>query len=322
MIQALPYKSKQIFFALIKISIVLGAFYFIYQKIAKNDGLSFNDFYQYSTKNGAFSLKSIILISFLSISNWFFEILKWKVLVSEIKKINFKIAMQQTLGALTASLLTPNRIGDYGAKAIFYKKELRKRILLINLMNNMMQMSITCLFGVIGLLFFASKHVLKFNYYKLIIWSFSILLVLFLSVYILQKSKFSIKGFSLEKLKTFIKNFNKKSIVLGFLFSLIRYLAFSFQFYFLLQIFRMDIDYLNAMMIISSMYFLSSIIPTISLFDVVVKGSVSLYLFSFVGVDGLVILSITTFMWLLNFVLPSLVGSYYVLSFKFPIENN
>lgn len=316
------YKSKQFFFALIKISIVVGAFYFIYQKLTKNDGFHFYNFYQFLIKNHIFLLKNILFLVIFSFFNWFFEILKWKYLVSEIKKINFKTALQQTLGALTASLLTPNRIGDYGAKAIFYKKEFRKRILLINLMNNIMQMSMTCVFGLVGFGLFASKYAVKLDYYKIILVLLSILLVSGFIVYFLKKSKFAIKGFSLEKLKIFIKNFSKKTIFLGFLFSLIRYLVFSFQFYFLLHIFKIEITYLNAMMVISSMYFLSSIVPTISLFDVVIKGSVALYLFSFVGVDELIILSITTLMWILNFVLPSLAGSYYVLNFKYPTEND
>uniref|UniRef100_UPI001E5CDCA2 lysylphosphatidylglycerol synthase domain-containing protein n=1 Tax=Confluentibacter lentus TaxID=1699412 RepID=UPI001E5CDCA2 len=248
--------------------------------------------------------------------------MKWQYLVSEIKKIKFKTALQQSLGALTVSLLTPNRIGEYGAKAIFYNKEFRKRILLINLMSNVMQMSTTCIFGVIGFWFFTSKYALKLDYYKLTLGLLFIIFAFSLGAYIMKKSKFTIKGFSLEKLKVFIKIFNKKTIFLGFLFSLIRYLVFSFQFYFLLHIFKVEISYLNAMMVISSMYFLSSIIPTISFFDVVIKGSVALYLFSFVGVDELVILNITTLMWLLNFVLPSLVGSYFVLNFKYPREND
>nr|WP_262496106.1 flippase-like domain-containing protein [Confluentibacter lentus] len=319
---SLLYKSKQIFFALIKISIVVGAFYFIYAKLIKNDDLIFSVFCQFLIKNKIFSPKNVFFLIVLSIFNWFFEILKWQYLVSEIKKIKFKTALQQSLGALTVSLLTPNRIGEYGAKAIFYNKEFRKRILLINLMSNVMQMSTTCIFGVIGFWFFTSKYALKLDYYKLTLGLLFIIFAFSLGAYIMKKSKFTIKGFSLEKLKVFIKIFNKKTIFLGFLFSLIRYLVFSFQFYFLLHIFKVEISYLNAMMVISSMYFLSSIIPTISFFDVVIKGSVALYLFSFVGVDELVILNITTLMWLLNFVLPSLVGSYFVLNFKYPREND
>ena len=77
-------------------------------------------------------------------------------------------------------------------------------------------------------------------------------------------------------------------------------------------------DYFQAMTVITSMYLLSSIIPSIFIFDVVVKGSIGVFLFSMIEVDELTILSIITLMWLLNFVLPSVFGSYYVLNFNLP----
>jgi hypothetical protein len=39
-------------------------------------------------------------------------------------------------------------------------------------------------------------------------------------------------------------------------------------------------------------------------------------------VSELIILSIVTMMWILNFVLPSILGSYFVLSYKYPTNNN
>jgi hypothetical protein len=51
------------------------------------------------------------------------------------------------------------------------------------------------------------------------------------------------------------------------------------------------------------------------IFDWLVKGSVAVSLFGFFGVDELVILSITSLMWMLNFALPSLVGMIFVLTF-------
>jgi len=101
-------------------------------------------------------------------------------------------------------------------------------------------------------------------------------------------------------------------------FSLIRYLIFSFQFYFFLSVFGVAIDYLDAMVVITSMYFLASIIPSISIFDVVIKGSVAVFLFSFLKINELTILTIITSMWLLNFVIPSVFGGYYILNFRLP----
>ena len=157
MIGGLPYKTKQFFFVLIKLSIVMGAFYFIYNKLTTNEELDFYNFIDFLSKNAVFSSKNIIFLLFLTIFNWFFEILKWQNLVSFIKKISFKEALEQSLGALTASLFTPNRIGEYGAKAIYFAKQFRKRILLLNLLGNSFQMLITTIFGVIGFIIFNNR---------------------------------------------------------------------------------------------------------------------------------------------------------------------
>ena len=312
------YKSKQFFFVLIKISLVVVAIYFIYQKLTKNSTLEFSYFIQILSKNGVFSLNTVVFLLFLSIFNWFFEILKWQQLVSSIQKISFTKSIEQCLGSLTVSLLTPNRIGEYGAKALYYTSRLRKRVLFINLISNLLQMLVTVVFGIIGILLLSQSQNLHINGLKFI----NILLIGIAScifiILIIRKTNIKIRGFSLQKIKLFIIEFSKKSLALGAVFSFFRYLIFSFQFYYLLLLFGVEISYLEAMQLITSMYFLASIIPSIFLFDVVIKGSVALYVFSLIGINDLIILSIVTCMWILNFVLPSIIGGFYVLHFKFP----
>lgn len=314
--QTLQYKSKQFFFVLIKISLVLAALYFIVNKITKNDHLDFFVFVQFLAKNDVFNSKTIFFLTFLSILNWSFEILKWKELVSFIKKISFKRAVEQCLGSLTASLFTPNRIGEYGAKAIYFSHHLRTHIVLINALSNFLQMSATILLGIVGLILLSEEFTLITNIKNFILFILSVLLLLAFIVLVLKTKM--IKWFFLEKTKAFIRMFPKKSIALGFILSLVRYLIFSFQFYYLLTLFNVDIGYLKSMEVITSMYLLSSIIPSIFIFDVVVKGGVAVYLFSFIDVSELIVLSTVTLMWILNFVFPSILGSYYVLQFKLP----
>lgn len=319
---ALPYKTKQFFFVLVKLSIVVGAFYFIYEKLINNDALSFSNFIEILTKNKVFSAKNITFLIILSFFNWFFEILKWQTLASFIKKISFKSALEQSLGALTASLFTPNRIGEYGAKAIYYATHYRKRIMLVNLISNLLQMSVTTILGIIGFSFYILKYNPEINHYKLARFVILSLMIFILLGFGIAKSKFSIKGFSLEKIKYFIIQYPTHKLVSGFILSVIRYTIFSFQFYVLLCIFNVQLNYLDAMIIITSMYLLASVIPSIFIFDIIVKGSVAVYLFTLIGINELIILSIITIMWLLNFVIPSVFGSYYVVNFNFPNDKD
>ncbi len=312
----LPYKTKQFLVVLIKLSIVVVAFYLIYRKLVFNGELELKDFINFLHKNNLFTLQNLIILLVLSGFNWFLEILKWQNLVASIVPVSFKKASEQSLSAMTASLITPNRIGDYGAKAIYYPKPLRKKIMLLNLIGNMMQMTATIIFGVVGMMFFINAYPLEWDYMSLLIISVVFIFVLSLITYSLKKKRFEVKGFSFNKILNFIKSI---SINLGLkimTISIVRYLIFSFQFFFLLTIFGVQIDYVQAMMVITTMYLLSSIIPSIFIFDVVIKGSVAVYLFSMLGVNDLTVLSVVTLMWFLNFVIPSAVGSYYVLNFN------
>jgi hypothetical protein len=92
--------------------------------------------------------------------------------------------------------------------------------------------------------------------------------------------------------------------------------VFTHQFYYLLLIFKVDVSYFNAISAITTMYLIASMIPMLSLFDVVLKGTVAIWVFYFLGIAPVAILCITTLMWVLNFVIPALIGSYFVLRFN------
>ena len=313
-----PHKIKQFLFVLIKLSIVVGAFCFMYSKIVQNENLEFRKFVAFLNENDVFSLKNSLILILLSSFNWFFEILKWQHLVTILKPISFKSALEQSLGGLTASLITPNRIGDYGAKAIYYTKTFRTKIVLLNLLGNMAQMTITMVLGAIGFILFINRYPIGINYNKAVGIGAIILLIGFVIFYIMTQKRFKTKGFSLVFIIDFITSIPLKAHGLNISLSLIRYLVFSFQFYYLLTVFGVTISYVDAMIIITSMYVLASIVPTISIFDVVVKGSIAMFLFSYLNVNEFIVLSTTTLMWLLNFVIPSIFGSYFVLNFKLP----
>jgi len=52
------------------------------------------------------------------------------------------------------------------------------------------------------------------------------------------------------------------------------------------------------------------------LFDVVLKSTVAIWVFSYYFIDETTIITITLLMWIFNFVIPSIVGSYFVLTFS------
>lgn len=305
------HKSKQFFWLLIKLSIVFGCGYFIWIKLTTNSELSFTAFYQNLNENNVISIKNVLCFFILSFFNWFLEILKWKTLASLSVETSKKSAAIQSLASLTTSLITPNRIGEYGAKALYFKKSLRKQILSLNLVGNLHQLLATLFFGTSGLIYFIYNQEISFNLNK-ISYPIIILLLGVIGIIVLWKTRLSKKNL----FKNYVVRISSKQhFKIGFL-SFLRYIVFSHQFYFLLLVFNVNISYMDAFTAISTIYLVSSFVPMLSLFDAVLKGTIAIFIFNFLKVDSLTILSITTLMWILNFVIPAIIGSYFVLTFK------
>ena len=127
---SISHKAKQLLVLLIKLLIVGSAFYFIYDQLAHNNQLNWVLFLEKFNKNKSFLGISFIIL--LSVSNRFLEILKWRNLVSIIKPITIFEATNQALSSLTAGLFTPNGIGEYAGKALFFEKRQTKKIFFLN----------------------------------------------------------------------------------------------------------------------------------------------------------------------------------------------
>lgn len=300
----IPHKAKQFLTFLIKLLIVGGAFYFIWDQLANNEKLDWNQFLELLDRKKSFW--GILFILSFSFFNRFFEILKWQNLVQVIEKISVSKATEQVLSALTASIFTPNGIGEYGAKALYFEKKEAKKIVFLNLICNGIQMILTIIFGAVGLL------ILGYGKWVLVISGIAFFLIVASFLF----KKITIKGYSLnrlfEKINEIPKPIHQKNIFLA----VCRYLIFSHQYYFLFLAFDVDLPYWSLMASISSVYFLASSLPTFQFLDFAVKGSVAVYFFGNLGVNEWIVVFISTLIWFLNVVLPVLIGSFYVFKFK------
>ena len=301
---SISHKAKQLLVLLIKLLILGGAFYFIYDQLVHNDKLNWVLFIEKFNKNKSFLGISFLLL--LSVLNRFFEILKWQNLVSYLHKISLFDATKQVLGALTAGLFTPNGIGEYAGKALFYEKSQAKNIVFLNLICNGIQLILSVVFGIFGLLYLGyGKWVLLllFGILGLLILGFGL-------------KKLKIKGYSIIdlilKINEIPKSIHRKNNYLA----VCRYLIFSHQYYFLFLAFDVQLPYFTLMATISAVYLLASSLPTFQFLDFAVKGSVALYFFGMLGVNEWIVVFISTLFWFLNIVLPAVIGSYFVLVFK------
>lgn len=300
----ISHKAKHFLVFSVKLLIVVGAFYFIYNQLASNDKLDWDKF-ELLVQKKASVLGILFLLSF-SVVNRYLEILKWQNLVAFIKPISVGESTKQVLGALTAGIFTPNGLGEYAGKALYFDKTKTKQIIFLNLICNGIQMILTIVFGLFGLMII--------GYQKEVSFLGTAVLIIFTFLFFTKKIK--IKGYSVEKLLIKIGEIPNSIHTKNNILAVCRYLVFSHQYYFLFLAFDVDLPYGTMMATIAVVYFLASSLPSFQFLDFAVKGSVAVFFFGKLGVNEWIVVFISTLMWFLNVVLPVVIGSYFVLKFK------
>lgn len=301
---SISHKTKQFGLFIIKILIVFAAFYFIYNQLTHHTALKWTDVKMVFKEKVRFSDVFIVLI--LSILNRFFEVLKWQNLVCSFQKITLSNAAAQVLSALTLGVFTPYGIGEYIGKSAYYEKYLSKKVILLNVLCNGIQIPIYLLFGSIGLLFF--------KFYKLV-FLFLFLILLFLMMFIFAK-KYIEKIAFLKSINQTISSVSVSIHQKNTALAIGRFFTIVLQYYFIFNALEINISFAELLFSISIIYLLGNIMPSFQLLDFAVKGSLAVYFFGLIGVNQWFVVLSTTIVWVLNIVFPVIIGSYFVLKFN------
>ena len=334
-------KIRKTYNYLIKFVIIIATYYFVYREIFYKKDLAdvFDLFKELFTSDGfIFQLLIVFLLMFV---NWGLESWKWKFLIKKIENSPFFTSYQAVLTGISVSAFTPNRVGDYFGRVFILKKANHWEGILITIIGSMGQLITTILLGSIGLMIFVpefinlSGYFFGYFYYGLIaiviIINFFILLFYF-NVSILTSF---LQKFTRKKWKKFREHlsvfslYSQKELLIVLLISIFRYLIFTFQFYLLLRLFSVQIPIYYSFVLVSVVYFVMAAIPTIALAEIGIRGSVSIY---FIGLFfekydlltnqiNIGIFSASSTLWLINIIIPAIVGTIFVFRLKFFRKN-
>ncbi|MEE2700260.1 MAG: lysylphosphatidylglycerol synthase domain-containing protein [Bacteroidota bacterium] len=320
--------SKKTLGVLLKITIVVFALYFLYRQLISKrtiDGFDI-EFIQHKIINNQSSIFLVLLMMFL---NWFLEAVKWKFLIKKIEKVSLLTALRAVFSGITVSVFTPNRVGEYGGRVFCLEKADRIQGVLITVMGSMAQLLTTIFFGSIGILFL-NNYIPELDRlyqemgfaYPLIFFTLLflniLLILLFHNISVISNlmDKFNwLRKY--QKYKEVFTYYNAQELMMVFLLSIFRYTVFTTQFFILLKLFAVDISYFDAIILSMVMLFAISVIPTIAISEIGIRGSVALYLFSLVSLNVIGILSATFLLWVINLLIPAIVGTFFVFTLKF-----
>ncbi len=297
-------KTKQLLTVSLKIAVVSLAIGFTIYKLKNNNISEIQEFaLAYFAKLSPFLVAFLVYLSF---QNRFLEIVKWQNLASTVKPLSIHKSAEEVFAAFTLGSFTPNGLGEYAGKALFYAPNNRLKIVALNLVCNGVQMFYSVLFGLLAFTFLGIVTLLQ------LVGILAAAVALF---FILRKlsSRFQSKvsdffkaGFSVSA------PVHKRNFFYGFL----RYATFTSQYVVFLYVENSDVNIISLFAAVAATYLLASSLPAFQLFDFAVKTGVALLFFTELGINPQLILLVTLLMWLLNVVVPLLIGTVYVLRFK------
>lgn len=304
---------------IIKIVIVFFSFYFIYHQLVENKSFEELDISVLidTVKKNKVYLVGVILMMFL---NWLVEALKWRYMISKIENISIMTAYRAVFTGITVSTFTPNRIGEYGGRVFCLEKGDRIKAVFITVLCSMSQLLVTILFGSISLFILFDEILIDKTFLSVSLLIMLNLFLLFSYFNISHIVNFLAKFKLIKSFKKYLEvlvMYNYKDLIIAFIYSNTRYFIFSLQFIILLHVFGINISFMDAIHSVMLIFFFITITPTITIAEIGVRGSVAIFVLGLFSSNDIAILSSTTILWLINLIIPAIIGSFFIFSLKF-----
>lgn len=301
---------------LIKSIILLLSFFYIWQKI--NDT---GNWIHFSTLFFSSNLILLFIVIAFMLINWSLEALKWKLLIAALEPISFLSSLRSIFAGVTASIFTPNRIGEFAGRVFFLEKADKVQATMRSIIGSAAQFVVTVFAGLIAFFSYFNMELNVIHPFQGVnvyyFYMAEVLLILGLALlWMLYRFR---KIFSV-RIQTYLQAFfeiDRKEIFIIIALSAIRYCVFSFQYYLVLHVFQVNVDFKIAMMLIAITFLVISVIPTFALTEIAVRGASAVYFFSAVGADSAVVVAASFTIWFINLAMPAIIGSLFIWKLKF-----
>lgn len=274
----------------------------IYNKVAHNENLN-----QYSTEikiqfeKISFFEWGVLLLLFTG--NYFIEALKWKNLLATSSPISIYKSYKSVLIGQAFAFFTPVRSGDYVGRILLLPPGNKMKGVAQMAWSSYAQLIITISIGSIALFF-------NLPFFPWIKWLMPLGLMAALFIYF-HSGQFTGWLHKLNKLQ--IENKLKLNL-LGL--SFLKYSIFVLQYTWAVKMLNIPIATIDLWIALGVMFLLLSIIPAISLTDLVIRGQLIVILLEPFYTNSLMLICLSTIIWVVNFLLPAIIGAVLLINFR------
>jgi hypothetical protein len=293
----------------------------IYRQVTQKDNFSeqWKSFKDHFNEGNKILLVMVLLMAPL---NWMLEAAKWYKLLKKIQPVKYFRALASTLTGIAFAIVTPNKIGDFAGRILYVSDKNKLRAAIATLISNLSQTIITYSFGIAGLIYFNIMHPGTWQKLTLVaaLISASILLFIYLRVDLIANWADGKKW--LRKIIVSIrilKRYSRKDLLELLAISCCRFCVYNLQFLILANVFGAGIPWLSGILVSGLMFWMITVIPSIFVADLGVRGYIAnlLFITTSIATNSVSILAASYMIWLLNLILPAIVGSVLIVTVKF-----
>lgn len=269
------------------------------------------------------------LVVALMFLNWGIEARKWQVLMKPLQRMTLLHAIKAVFAGCSITMLTPNRIGEYGGRVLYIDEQHRLRAISLTILGSMTQLAITMLFGaaaVISLKFFSGVDENLLSSMSAFIngsvLAISVLGAVIVLLFVFRVHILVLAVSKLKFLKALLKHiavldeFSGKQLLRILSLSASRYLVFILQYILLLQLMEVRIPFNLLFLLLSLFYMIMVIAPTIGFTELPVRATLSVMLLGKFSTNIIGIQAAALGIWLINLVAPAIIGSLLILGIK------
>jgi uncharacterized membrane protein YbhN (UPF0104 family) len=258
--------------------------------------------------------------------NWSAETLKWLPLVRRVQSLSFWEAFKAVFAGVTFSLFFPNRTGEFGGRILFLKKKNAFKGVISTFIGSWAQQLVLITFGFLGFIYFL---ITLWNTDKIVVDTIitlggcvvGLLFLMFLNleavIPVFKKIRFLYRFPRLIKSVGMLRQYTRRELFEALFWSFVRYLIYSFQYYFMLRFFGIDVPILRAASCISTIYLLQTSIPLPPVVGLLARGEVALKIWGLFTQNDLSILAATFSLWVINLIIPAFIGLIFILKANF-----
>ncbi|HEV7783511.1 MAG TPA: lysylphosphatidylglycerol synthase transmembrane domain-containing protein [Chitinophagaceae bacterium] len=268
---------------------------------------------------------NLVGVILLMVVNWSIEALKWKISVRPIQPISFLRSFRAILSGVSFSVSTPNRVGEYLGRVLYMDEGNRLKTISITIVGSISQLIITLLMGCAGLIILRpaieSHQLITPMWMNVIIYGTAAVLAGTLLFYFrlswLIRWVDRLPGSNrFAYLVKALEDFDAMLLLRLLFLSLIRFIVFIIQYYLLFHLFAVDVSWVQTFWVMSVSFLVMAVIPSIAIVELVQRGKVMTTIMVLFTANGLGVSFTALGIWLINLIVPAIVGSVMILGMR------